>query len=97
MRNTINKILLGILGVFVVIAIALLWFVFNGESLSMAGNCSLDIESAQEYAEGRICTLQIQNLQCPYEEGTVYVAPNGCVISQLKNKGWTEAEGIPLP
>ena len=51
-----------------------------------------DIKSALEFAEGRMCTQQVMNMESP-ETGFVYLARNGCVISSLEDKGWSRAQG----
>ncbi len=52
-------------------------------------SCIDDIKAAEKASEDQICTDQFMNLECPHEE-YVYGATNGCEISSLKEKGWTQ-------
>lgn len=50
-------------------------------------DCEEDIELAEEYAQGRQCTMEIREMSC----GNIledYQASNGCVIYFLSQKGW---------
>ena len=38
-----------------------------------------------------VCTAQTMRLQCPRDASVTYSASNGCDISALKARGWTEA------
>ncbi len=51
-------------------------------------SCADDVEKAQEYAEGRMCTDEIATMECPREEDYTYEAINGCEISFLEERGW---------
>lgn len=55
-------------------------------------SCSQDIKQAQEAAAGKVCTQQTATMQCPDADVT-HQAKNGCVISGLKERGWTMADG----
>ncbi len=48
--------------------------------------CEKDIEEAEKYAEGKLCTLQIKEMSCAGVLG--YTARNGCIISFLEERGW---------
>lgn len=52
--------------------------------------CQEMIQKAKEHAKGKICTSQVQELVCPHDDGHLYTARNGCEISYLKNRGWSE-------
>lgn len=58
------------------------------EDVEPFDDCMEDIQDAQAYAEGKMCTEQIQKLQCPYDEDVTYSAANGCEISYLQDQGW---------
>jgi hypothetical protein len=68
-------------------------FQFGAEDAAMPASCQADIREALSKAERQICTEQVANLQCPQDEESVYMAPNGCVISSLQGQGW---EQVPL-
>ncbi|MDY6770857.1 MAG: hypothetical protein SV186_02750 [Candidatus Nanohaloarchaea archaeon] len=61
-----------------------------------AATCRKEIDTAQQTAAGKACTMQTMKLRCPHDSGFVYQAPNGCVISALQEQGWTAA-GVAGP
>ena len=67
----------------------------QGASSGMPQECGQDVVEARQSAEGQVCTQQVMRMRCPENEGVVYMARNGCIISSLKSMGWTEAEVTP--
>ncbi|MDY6778922.1 MAG: hypothetical protein SVU32_09735 [Candidatus Nanohaloarchaea archaeon] len=65
----------------------------RGWTAATAGDssCQADIQAAQEKAEGQMCTEQTMKLQCPNNPEVTYQAANGCEISALQERGWTQA------
>jgi len=56
-------------------------------------SCGQDIAAAQDMDEDQLCTQQIATMSCPDADVT-HEARNGCVISALKERGWTRAGGV---
>lgn len=60
--------------------------------------CETDIEAANKESAGKICTQQIAAMSCPDDSSVTYNATDGCLISELEKRGWTQApEPIPTP
>ncbi len=55
--------------------------------------CQQDIDEAQQYAaEHDVCTDQYMEMVCPHDSSVTYSAPNGCEISVLQERGWTDVQ-----
>jgi len=61
----------------------------NGAGILL--QCEEDAKAAQDASLDKICTAQFAELRCPHDDTFVYNAPNGCEISFLNGKGWTQA------
>lgn len=98
-----NKKLFITLFVLILIVIALSWYLTISKesqelpvrSLEPIGTivnneaCQRDIVFATSESEGKICTQQIERLSCVHDSAVEHDASGGCVISELKNLGWT--------
>lgn len=51
--------------------------------------CASDVTAATAPVDGG-CTAQIMNMRCPHDYSYVHAATNGCQISTLQSRGWTE-------
>jgi len=49
-------------------------------------DCERDIEKAEEYAEGKFCTMIVAEMSCG--DKISYTARNGCIIDFLSRSGW---------
>ncbi|HEY4519832.1 MAG TPA: peptidoglycan-binding domain-containing protein [Candidatus Paceibacterota bacterium] len=56
-----------------------------------ASMCAKEATAAQEDSYGKICTQNILGLRCPHDTSYTFSATNGCLISYLQSRNWTDA------
>lgn len=60
----------------------------GGDTNPTPEQCAIDIAQATEGALDQVCTLQFQEMTCPYDESVTHGAKNGCEISEFETLGW---------